>query len=135
VIERIEDMPPHTIGFRLSGKLNGDEYFVIRDAAQEELDQGGKISILIDVSPDVSGFDEAILQLRSASRVTVSRGTSWERLAIMTDAEWVMFAFLILAWILPGDIVVFAPTELEKAKAWTGGGELEGARALIGNGE
>jgi hypothetical protein len=108
---------------------------VIRDAAQEELDEGGKISILIDISPDVSGFDEAILQLRTASRVTVSRGTSWERLAIMTDAEWVMFAFLILAWILPGDIVVFAPTELEKAKAWTGGGELEGARALIGNGE
>ena len=46
---------------------------------------------------------------------------SWERLAVVTDKDWMRNAVAAMGWIVPGEIRVFDPNEIEEAKAWTGG--------------
>ena len=46
---------------------------------------------------------------------------SWDRLAVVTDKDWMRNAIAVAGWLMPGEIKVFEPGELEQAKAWTGG--------------
>jgi hypothetical protein len=39
----------------------------------------------------------------------------------VTDKDWMRQGITALGWLIPGEIRVFEPTELEEAKAWTGG--------------
>ena len=55
-------------------------------------------------------------QLSSAYRA------AWERLAVVTDKDWIRHGVAAFSWVIPGEIRVFEPSELELAKAWTGGG-------------
>jgi hypothetical protein len=47
--------------------------------------------------------------------------SSWERLAVVTDKDWLRDAMAGFGWLSPGELRVFEPSQLEEAKAWTGG--------------
>lgn len=47
--------------------------------------------------------------------------SSWERLAVVTDKDWMRHAIAAAGWLMPGEIRVFEPGQLDEAKAWTGG--------------
>jgi hypothetical protein len=55
VVESIEGMPGDTLGFRLSGKLDRDEYFRILDPVKEKLERAEKVSFLVETAPDFTG--------------------------------------------------------------------------------
>jgi hypothetical protein len=114
VVERLQNMPAGTLGFRLSGKINRDEYFEILDPVREKLERGEKVSFLVETAPDFQGLDLVGLKHRSA----------WDRLAVVTDKDWIRHGVAAFAWVIPGEIRVFEPGELEKAKAWTGAAEV-----------
>jgi hypothetical protein len=122
-VERIEGMPGDALGFRLSGKLDRDTYFRILDPVRERLDRGEKVSFLIETAPDFDGFDLAALweDVKMAGTVGLKHRSSWERLAVVTDKDWMRNAVAAVGWLVPGEIRVFEPGELEQAKAWTGG--------------
>lgn len=119
-------MPAGTLGFRLSGKLNRDEYFQILNPVREKLERGEKVSFLVETAPDFSGLDFGALweDMKAAGSVGLRYRSAWERLAVVTDKDWMRNAITAFAWVIPGEIRVFEPDELEQAKAWTGGAAL-----------
>ena len=123
MVERIAGMPGDTLGFRLSGKIDRDEYFQILDPVKEKLERGEKVSFLVETAPDFSGLDLAALweDAKQAGSLGLKHRSSWERLAVVTDKDWMRNAIAALGWLMPGEICVFEPGELEDAKAWTGG--------------
>jgi hypothetical protein len=126
VVEQLQDMAPGTLGFRLSGKINRDEYFEILDPVREKLERGEKVSFLVETAPDFQGLDLGALweDLKAAGSVGLKHRAAWERLAVVTDKDWIRHGVAAFAWVIPGEIRVFEPGELEKAKAWTGGAEV-----------
>jgi hypothetical protein len=123
MVENIEGMPGDTLGFRLSGKLDRDEYFRILDPVKERLERGERVSFLIETTPEFSGLDLAALweDAKAAPSLGLKYRTSWDRLAVVTDKDWMRNAIAVMGWLMPGEIKVFEPGELEQAKAWTGG--------------
>lgn len=119
-------MPAGTLGFRLSGKISRDEYFEILDPVREKLGRDEKVSFLVETAPDFHGLDLGALweDMKAAGSVGLKHRSAWERLAVVTDKDWIRNAIAAFAWVIPGEIRVFEPHELEKAKAWTGGGGL-----------
>ena len=123
MVERLEDMPEGTLGFRLSGKLTRDEYFQILDPVNELLERGDKVSFLIVTEPDFHGLDLGALweDVKAAGSVGLKHRSAWERLAVVTDKDWMRHAISAFGWLSPGELRVFEPDELDAAKAWTGG--------------
>ena len=123
MVEQIEGMPGDTLGFRLSGKIDRDEYFQILDPVKEKLERGEKVSFLVETAPDFSGLDMAALweDAKAAPSFGLKYRHSWDRLAVVTDKDWMRNAIAVAGWLMPGEIKVFEPGELEQAKAWTGG--------------
>jgi len=123
MVERIEDMPADTLGFRLSGKLTRDEYFEILDPVREKLERGEKVSFLVETADDFSGLDLGALweDMKAAPSVGLKYRSSWERMAVVTDKDWLRHGMAVAGWLSPGEMRAFEPHELETAKAWVGG--------------
>jgi SpoIIAA-like len=123
VVERIDGMAAGTLGFRLSGRITRDEYFQVLDPIREQLDQGKKVSFLVETAPDFQGLDLGALweDVKVAGTVGLKYRSSWERLAVVTDKDWMRHGIAAFGWLIPGQIRVFEPAALEEAKAWTGG--------------
>jgi hypothetical protein len=123
VVERLDGMPAGTLGFRLSGRITRDEYFQILDPIKEKLERGEKVSFLIETTPDFHGLDLGALweDVKVAGSVGLKYRSSWQRLALVTDKEWMRHGIAAFGWLIPGEIRVLEPGELEAAKAWTGG--------------
>jgi hypothetical protein len=126
VVEPIADMPQGTLGFMLSGKLTRDEYFGILDPVHEQLERGEKVSFLVATGPDFHGLELPALweDVKAAGSVGLKYRASWERLAVVTDKDWMRHAIAAFGWLSPGELRVFEPDELEAAKAWTGGADV-----------
>ena len=123
MVERIDGMAPGTFGFRLSGRITREEYFQILDPITEQLERGEKVSFLVDAGEDFHGLDVGALweDVKAAGSVGLRYRSSWERLAVVTDKDWMRHGIAVFGWVIPGEIRVFEPGELEAAKAWTGG--------------
>ena len=122
MVEPIEGMAPGTFGFRLSGRITRDEYFQILEPIKEQLERGEKVSFLVDAGKDFHGLDLGALweDVKVAGSVGLKYRSSWERLAVVTDKDWMRHGIAAFGWVIPGEIRVFEPGELEAAKAWTG---------------
>jgi hypothetical protein len=123
VVEIIGNMPVGTLGFRISGRLTREEYVRILDPVRELLERGDKVSFLIVTEPDFQGLDLSALweDLKAAGSVGLKHRASWDRLAVVTDKDWMRHAISAFGWLSPGELRVFEPDELDEAKAWTGG--------------
>src|SRR5262249_37282367 len=90
MVVQFDDMPPGTLGFRLAGKLDRDEYFQILNPVLEKLERGEKVSFLVEAGDDFHGLDVAALweDVKAAGSVGLKYRSSWERLAVVTDKDW-----------------------------------------------
>jgi len=123
VVERFDDMPADALGFRLSGKIDRHEYFQILDPIRERLERGEKVSFLVAADEDFDGLElEALWEdVKVAGSVGLKYRSAWERLAVVTDKDWMGDGVAAFGWVIPGEVRVFEPSELQEAKAWTGG--------------
>ena len=124
MVERLEGMAAGTLGFRLSGRITRDEYFEILDPIREQLEGGEQVSFLVETAPDFQGLDLGALweDVKAAGSIGLRYRSSWARLGVVTDKDWIRHGIAAFGWLIPGEIRVFEPGELDDAKAWTGGG-------------
>jgi hypothetical protein len=123
VVEELTDMPAGTLGFRISGRITRDEYFQMLDPVRALLERGQKVSFLVVTESDFHGLDLPALweDVKAAGSVGLKHRSAWDRLAVVTDKEWMRHAISAFGWLSPGELRVFDPDDLDAAKAWTGG--------------
>jgi hypothetical protein len=61
VIERLEDMPVGTIGFRASGHVTGDEYRDVLVPPLREQAEAGEVRIVYVIGPEFEKFEAGAL--------------------------------------------------------------------------
>jgi SpoIIAA-like len=123
MIERLEDMPAGTIGFRATGRVTGDEYRDTLLPPMREAAESGDVRMVFAIGPGFEKFDAGALVQDTKTGLTLGLGhlSSWKRTALVTDVEWIQKALHMFAWMTPGEVRVFDPGELDEAKAWVGG--------------
>jgi len=123
MVERLADFPPGAIGFRVSGTITRDEYHEMLDPVMEMLNRGEKVSFLVETTPDFRGLDLGALweDVKAAGSVGLKGRSSWERIAVVTDKDWMRHAISGFGWLSPGELRVFEPGQLDEAKTWLGG--------------
>lgn len=123
MIERIEAMPAGTLGLRASGKLTKDDYTDVLEPALAEAVAAGAVR-LVFVLTEFDGVAAGawIEDLKTGLRTRIRDHREWQRMALVTDVEWVAKAMRAFAWLAPGEIRTFELGELEVAKAWVATG-------------
>jgi hypothetical protein len=123
MIERLHDMPPGTLGFRVDGDVEREDYDeLLRPALQGAVESGGRLRTLYLIE-DLDDIEAGALwaDAKLGFDVGVKHHDEWDRSAIVTDIDWMARATKVFAWMIPGEARVYPVAELEQAKAWVAG--------------
>lgn len=119
MLQRMHGMPEGTYGFEAVGDVDDDDWEKsVEPTLRDEIARGGKVRLLYligpraDVDGDVVGA-EAGFRARHV--------TDYERLAVVSDEDWIRPALRALSVLLPGHARGFRVHDLERAKAWVAG--------------
>jgi hypothetical protein len=120
MVEPIQDMPPGSLGFRVSGRLTRPDYTdVLVPPLRKAVDAGERLRVLYAIGPELHMEAGALLEdLKLEADLGVRHREAWERIAVVTDLDWLWRAFGLFSWMVPGEMRMFHETELEQAKSW-----------------
>jgi hypothetical protein len=123
MIERMSDMPAGTLGFRVAGDVESEDYAdVLVPELHKALEAGGGLRTLY-VIEDLDEIEPGALWADSklGFDLGVRHHDAWVRSAIVTDIAWMARASRMFLWMIPGEARVFPLAELDQAKAWVAG--------------
>jgi len=121
MIEPIADMPPGTLGFFASGKLSRRDYTEVAiPPLRDAIERGEKLRTLYQIGPDFHGVEANAIweDIKGDVGLGLRHYSSWERMAIVSDADWLHRAGAVFGWLYPGEMRLFGLDELEAAKQW-----------------
>ena len=113
----LTDLPAGVVGVEAHGKVTASDYEQVLVPAVEAALQGGdKLRLLYVFGADFPDYS----QRRPGGHEARPRPhlRSWERVAIVGDADWLRRSLHALGWAMPGEIRMFASGEMDAARAW-----------------
>jgi SpoIIAA-like len=120
MIEPVEGLPPGVIGLRASGKVTAEDYkSVLAPTLDEALAGGGKLRLVYELGADYEGFESG--GVWQDLRLGATHFNAFERMALVTDVDWMRHAANALGFLMPGEIKVFPLAERDAAAAWAAG--------------
>ena len=89
--EAIADMPPGTLGFRVSGRMTREDYVqVLVPPLREAVKAGEPLRVLYLIGPELHMQPEAVWQdLKLEAELGIKHRDAWERIAVVTDLDWI----------------------------------------------
>ncbi len=123
MIERIDDMPEGTIGFRAAGRVTRDEYRQTLEPAMRAAAEASEVRMLFVVTAEFERFEAGALMEDTKTGVQLGLGhlAAWKRTGLVTDLEWMRNALHFFAWMAPGEVQVFGLDQVDAAKEWVAG--------------
>ncbi|PRC42300.1 STAS/SEC14 domain-containing protein [Mycobacterium sp. ITM-2017-0098] len=122
MIEVLSDMPEGVAGFRVSGRVGGGELRDFRSTMETML-AGDEIRLVEVVSDDYEGFGPGgfLEDMKLGFGTLMQHHAGFRRIAVVSDKEWIAHALHAVGWLVPGDLKLFAMSDLESAKSWAAG--------------
>jgi hypothetical protein len=124
MIELITDMPPCTLGFRVTGEVERKDYDeVLTPELTRAVESGNGLRTLY-VIEDLDEIEPSALWADSkiGFNLGIRHREAWVRSAVVTDIAWLARAGKMFSWMIPGEARVFPLASLGEAKDWVAGG-------------
>jgi hypothetical protein len=123
MLRRITDMPTGTIGFEAVGEVEDDDWQeAVEPVLRREMAEGRQIRLLYLLGAEADDVDGDAIKAEAGFRAR--HAASFDRIAVVTDEDWMRPAVRALSFLLPGEARTFRVVELAAAKTWL----AEGAR-------
>jgi hypothetical protein len=121
MLRRIADMPGGTVGFEAIGEVEDDDWEqAVEPVLRREMAEGQKIRLLYLIGPEARDVEGEAMTADAGFRAR--HATSFERVAVVSDEDWMRPALRALSALLPGKARGFKVHELDAAKAWVAEG-------------
>jgi hypothetical protein len=119
MVERIEEMPAGTIGFKVVSELTWDDYREQIEPALAEGAEKGDVRLLFEVDSNFGMSAGAVMEdAKTGLKLGLGHMKAWKRTAIVTEVDWIRKAVKAFGFMAPGEMRVFDPAELGAAKIW-----------------
>ena len=117
MIRLLRDMPAGVLGLEAVDDVEEEDYEdVIVPAVEEAIARHGKVRLVYVLGHDFDEYEgEAVWE---DLKLGVRHPTSFERIAIVTDARWAGAAIKVFSVLWPGQARAFPLADLEPAKRW-----------------
>jgi len=117
MIELIRGMPANVVAIAGQGRITRSDYeSVLIPAVEAALKSHPKVRLFYRIGPEFEGFDaSAMLEDAKIGFAHLSR---WERIAVVTDVEWIRLAIRAFAFLIPGGVRFFRLPQEKEAREW-----------------
>lgn len=117
MIELLPNFPDNVVAIVCDGRVTGADYdSVFVPAVENALKNHEKVSVYYEIAPEFSGFDPGAMF--EDFKVGMGHLTRWERIALVTDVEWIRRATQLFSFITPGEMKLFPTSQAKEARAW-----------------
>jgi len=117
MIEALKGFPTKVLVLSWKGHVTKHDYeTVLIPAVEEALKRQGKVRLYYLIDTDFSGFEYGAMW--EDFKVGMEHLLRWERIAVVTDLEWVGFTLRAFSFVIPGVFKVFRVDERAKARKW-----------------
>ena len=117
MIELMSDLPNNVIGFTAHGKVTGDDYEnVVIPTIEARLKEHDKLRLIYNCGEEFEGFEAAAMW--DDAKVGMKHLTAWEKIAVVTDVDWMRMMTKAFGFAIPAKVRVFENDDLDDARAW-----------------
>ncbi len=117
MLRTITDMPAGTIGFEAVGEVEDDDWEeTVEPVLRQEIAAGRNVRLLYLIGAEAREVEGDAMRADTGFRVR--HATSYERVAVVSDEDWIRPALRALSFLLPGRARGFRTRDLAEAKAW-----------------
>ena len=117
MLRRMTDMPVGTIGFEVVGEVEDDDWEdAVEPVLRAEIAAGRKLRLLYLMGADAREVEGDAVKADTGFRAR--HAASFERVAVVSDEDWMRPALRALSFMLPGKAKGFAVRDLADAKSW-----------------
>ena len=117
MITLMEGFPDNVVAVRAEGQVTGQDYDnVLIPAVEKALTRNKKLRFYYEIGPGFDGMD--LGAMLKDLRVGFGHLGQWERIAVVTDIDWIKHAMQLFGFLLPSKTEVFGVAQATDAKAW-----------------
>ncbi len=117
MIELLRGFPDNVVAIKCHGEVTRNDYdTVLVPAAEKALKSHDKIRLLYEAGPEFEGVDAGAVW--EDFKLGMEHLTRWERVAVITDVDWIRLATRLFSFALPGAIRVYPTADAAKARLW-----------------
>lgn len=113
----LHDLPEFVVGVRASGEVDARDYeSVLMPAINSALQKHNRVRVLYQLAPDFTGFTAGAMW--DDAKLGLAHRKAWERVAVVTDVDWIAHAVRMFTFMMPGTVKVFPNQEMGDAEKW-----------------
>ena len=117
MIHSLQILPENVVAFVCRGQVTKSDYdTVLVPTVLRALQKHRKVRLYYETAEDFTGFDADVAW--EDWKFATKHLSRWERVAVVTDVEWLMQAIRFFGFLMPGSLKVFSPAEAAQARAW-----------------
>jgi hypothetical protein len=117
MIELIPNLPDNIVGFTATGQVTAHDYeSVIIPTVEAKLKEKDKIRLLYYLGPDFVSVSAGAMW--DDVKVGLKHITSWEKIAVVSDVDWIRNATKFFGFVMPGHVKLFSNSQLSEAMEW-----------------
>jgi hypothetical protein len=117
MIELIPNLPNNIVGFTAKGQVTAHDYeSVIIPTVEAKLKENDKIRLLYYLGPDFVSVSAGAMW--DDVKVGLKHITSWEKIAVVSDVDWIRNATKFFGFAMRGHVKLFSNSQLSEAIEW-----------------
>lgn len=117
MITLLEGFPDNVVAVRAEGQVTAQDYDkVLIPAVETALTRSKRLRFYYEIGPGFTGMDLGAM-LKDIG-VGFGHLGQWERIAVVTDIDWIKHATQLFGFLLPSKTEVFGIAQAADAKAW-----------------
>jgi len=117
MIELLKGFPDNVVAAACQGQITKNDYdTVLVPAVEKALKSHDKIRFYYEAGANFAGIDASAAW--EDFKVGMEHFLRWERVAVVTDVEWIKHTMRIFSFVMPAEMRVFPVAETAKAREW-----------------
>lgn len=117
MIEILPNFPDNVVAVAGREQVTRHDYeTVLVPALEKALEGHDKVRLYYEIGADFAGIDPGAMW--EDFRVGVEHLLSWDRVAVVTDVDWIRQTMKAFSFLMPGEIRIFSTAEAAQARDW-----------------
>lgn len=117
MIEQLKSFPKNVLAFACRGRVTKADYdSVLIPSVIDALKSQNKIRLYYETAGDFVGIDPGAIW--EDFTIGIEHLSRWERVAVVTDVEWIKQTMRLFGFLIPGATKSFAASEADSAREW-----------------